>query len=101
MKYALVLFMQEIIKRIFVHDKNEFSNDEPQQQQVVKINDYNHNKNELAGRYAVKVSNVSFNYGKNQFIDNFNMQVQCSSIYCLIGNSGAGKKRKKLLNIHL
>ena len=44
-------------------------------------------------KLAVKLSNVSFSYGKNQMIHNFNMQVETSSIYCLIGSSGAGKNQ--------
>jgi len=50
----------------------------------------NNSKN-AAEKYAVKVNNVSFGYGKNTMIENLNLHVDKCSIYGLIGNSGAGK----------
>jgi ABC-type transporter Mla maintaining outer membrane lipid asymmetry ATPase subunit MlaF len=49
-------------------------------------------------KYAVKVDNVSFGYGKNTMLENLNLHVDKCSIYGLIGNSGAGKL--KLIQFH-
>ena len=76
-------------EKVKYNNNNDF-NKKTQSQQIVNLSD-NASYNITPAKYAVKVTNVSFNYGKNRMIENFNMQVENSSIYCLIGNSGAGK----------
>ena len=45
----------------------------------------------LATSPAILMENVSFQYGRKKVFENFNLKIENSRFYCLVGGSGSGK----------
>jgi len=40
---------------------------------------------------SIEMKNISFRYGQNKILENFNLNIEGGKTYCLVGSSGSGK----------